>query len=152
MNKNFVAMPAHIEMHNGSHERCDMLIGYCSCGAWHRIGDWVGKIENIELYTLGSENREVKDENTLTIMQYDADTITMRNILDNLVVWDRERKVHYKDAVTYREEKKARLKGSYSMFIITAHKEPLLVFCRIGELIQKRINNPMEEDMPSQPV
>lgn len=30
-----VPMPKEIEIHNGTHEPCDMLIGPCSCGAWH---------------------------------------------------------------------------------------------------------------------
>lgn len=48
--KNLVVMPSHINVYNGSHERCDMLIGACSCGAWHRIEDWEGKIENVESF------------------------------------------------------------------------------------------------------
>lgn len=30
-----VSMPEEIELHNAAHERCDILIGPCSCGAWH---------------------------------------------------------------------------------------------------------------------
>lgn len=45
-----VPMPEDIKIYNGSNETCDMLIGPCSCGGWHSIEDWNGKIENIEQY------------------------------------------------------------------------------------------------------
>ena len=32
-----IAMPKNIELHNGTHERCDMAQGYCACGAVHNI-------------------------------------------------------------------------------------------------------------------
>lgn len=83
-------------------------------------------------------------ENTLVIMQYHADT--MRHILDNLVVWDREKKVHYAEVIKYKEEKKTWRTGSCYMFTITAIKEPLLVFYTIGQEVERRINKP-EHDM-----
>lgn len=43
-------MPEHINVYNASHERCDMLIGPCSCGAWHRMSDWQEKIKNASEY------------------------------------------------------------------------------------------------------
>lgn len=49
-NTNFVVMPEHINVYNASHERCDMLIGPCSCGAWHRMSDWQEKIKNASEY------------------------------------------------------------------------------------------------------
>lgn len=47
---NFILMPEHINVYNASKERCDMLIGCCSCGAWHKLDDWKEKIENAEQY------------------------------------------------------------------------------------------------------
>lgn len=47
---NFIPMPKHISVYNGTHEKCDMLIGACSCGAWHKIDDWKDKIEKAEQY------------------------------------------------------------------------------------------------------
>jgi hypothetical protein len=50
INKNsFVLMPENVEIRNASNERCDMLIGACSCGAWHKEGDWKDKIEKVAL-------------------------------------------------------------------------------------------------------
>lgn len=46
----WIEMPSHINMHNGTHERCDMLIGTCACGATHSIKDWKDKIPNAEQY------------------------------------------------------------------------------------------------------
>ena len=51
-NTDFIEMPQHIDIHNGTHERCDMLIGCCSCGAWHKIDDWNEKIANAAQYTV----------------------------------------------------------------------------------------------------
>ena len=45
-----IAMPEYVEMHNGTHERCDMLIGPCACGAWHTIECWDEKIGNVSEY------------------------------------------------------------------------------------------------------
>lgn len=45
-----VRMPEHIEIYNACNEPCDVLIGPCSCGAWHSIKDWDDKIENVEQY------------------------------------------------------------------------------------------------------
>lgn len=53
----FILMPEHINIHNGSHQRCDMLIGACSCGAWHHIEDWKDKIENAEQYIFTVEHK-----------------------------------------------------------------------------------------------
>lgn len=39
-----MTMPDNIEVHNGSHERCDMADGPCSCGSWHNIEDWPDEI------------------------------------------------------------------------------------------------------------
>jgi len=36
----FIPMPKFINIYNGSNERCDMLIGPCSCGGWHHLEDW----------------------------------------------------------------------------------------------------------------
>lgn len=81
-------------------------------------------------------------------MQYHADE--MRDILDNLVVWDREKKVHYGEIIKYKEVKHRHFKGSCSMFTITALKEPLLVFYTIGELVERRINRPVDDNGPQQ--
>lgn len=48
--KELVEMPIHINVFNGQHQRCDMLVGPCSCGAWHHIEDWKDKIENPKQY------------------------------------------------------------------------------------------------------
>ena len=45
----FIIMPEHIDMHNGINERCDMLVGYCACGASHKLEDWEGKIPKKEI-------------------------------------------------------------------------------------------------------
>ena len=38
MGKSFVAMPKEITTYNGG-IKCDMLVGTCSCGAWHVPGE-----------------------------------------------------------------------------------------------------------------
>lgn len=45
-----IVMPEHIHMYNGSWERCDMLIGPCSCGAWHGQDCWDDKIPDVQQY------------------------------------------------------------------------------------------------------
>lgn len=45
-NNSLIVMPKHINVYNASTERCDMLVGPCCCGAWHRIADWDGKLVN----------------------------------------------------------------------------------------------------------
>ena len=35
----FIVMPEGVNVFNGSHERCDMAQGPCSCGAWHTLKD-----------------------------------------------------------------------------------------------------------------
>ena len=52
-NNNLVLMPSHIKTRNPNHPSmvfCDMLIGPCVCGAWHKEEDWKNKIENIKQY------------------------------------------------------------------------------------------------------
>lgn len=53
MTANFRSMPKCFDFYNGSHERCDALVGPCACGAWHEEGDWTEKIN--ELYSRHSE-------------------------------------------------------------------------------------------------
>ena len=36
-------MPGGVKNYNGSNEPCDMLVGLCCCGAFHRKTDWVYK-------------------------------------------------------------------------------------------------------------
>ena len=53
----FIVMPDHIDMHNGIHERCDMLVGPCACGTWHSLKDWEGVIPKEEIeYVLPEPN------------------------------------------------------------------------------------------------
>ena len=47
---NLIEMPSHLKFYNACIEPCDMLIGYCICGATHKKEDWEGKIENVEQY------------------------------------------------------------------------------------------------------
>ena len=49
-NSNLIEMPSHLKFYNACIEPCDMLIGYCICGATHTKGDWENKIENVEQY------------------------------------------------------------------------------------------------------
>ena len=83
---------------------------------------------------------------TLSIMQYHDKT--MRDILDNLEVWDWEKKITHKNCIKYKEEKCSSLTGSCSIFTITAVKEPFLVFYTIGEQVEKRINKPVNDLAP----
>jgi len=39
--RTFAVMPLAISVFNGQSSRCDMLIGPCGCGAWHKLSDWV---------------------------------------------------------------------------------------------------------------
>jgi hypothetical protein len=85
-------------------------------------------------------------EHTLSIMQY-HDKI-MRDILDNLEVWDWEKKTTYTNCIKYKEEKRRWSTGGCSIFTITALKEPLLVFYHIGQEVEKRINKPVNDLAP----
>ena len=49
---NFIVMPEHINMYNGIHERCDMLVGTCACGMWHKLEDWEDRIPKKEIKKL----------------------------------------------------------------------------------------------------
>ena len=86
-------------------------------------------------------------DNKLTIMQYRA--TEMREILDNLSVWDREKKVTHENCIKYIEEKREWGTGRCSLFHITALKEPLLVFYKIGELVEEKINQPEKVNNPN---
>ena len=43
---NIIPMPDSIDIHNASHERCDMAQGPCACGAWHKLEKWPEDIRN----------------------------------------------------------------------------------------------------------
>ena len=49
LKNDFIIMPEHINMHNACNERCDMLIGPCACGAWHKLKDWEDRIPKKEI-------------------------------------------------------------------------------------------------------
>ena len=40
-------MPEHINLYNATHERCDMMDGPCSCGAWHSEEEILKKLEKL---------------------------------------------------------------------------------------------------------
>lgn len=46
--KKGVIMPSNIKLYNSSNEPCDMLIGPCSCGAWHKVEDLKERIDKQE--------------------------------------------------------------------------------------------------------
>ncbi len=72
----------------------------------------------------------------------------MRDILDNLKVWDWQKKVHHTNCIKYEEKKETWSKGHCSVFTITATKEPLLVFYTIGQEVEKRINRKVNDLAP----
>lgn len=53
-----IVMPDGVTVYNGSHERCDMADGPCSCGAWHKLEDWTVQIrEQIERLTAEQKDK-----------------------------------------------------------------------------------------------
>jgi hypothetical protein len=85
-------------------------------------------------------------ENTLTIMQYHP--VEMREILDNLRVWDSENNVFIENPITYTEVEHEWSTGGCSMFTIIALVRPLLVFYEIGRKVDEKIDAPLRAIMP----
>lgn len=52
-----VPMPPEFFFHNACSERCDMLVGPCACGAWHRADDFIEKIKDL-FTSLKTENQK----------------------------------------------------------------------------------------------
>lgn len=55
-------MPRNVVIFNASNEPCDMLEGPCCCGAWHKPGELLAKIEKLKPPTHPPKSRRKRDE------------------------------------------------------------------------------------------
>lgn len=49
LDPSFRAMPYDIKQYNACTDPCDMLVGPCACGSWHRWDDWPKKMRQFIL-------------------------------------------------------------------------------------------------------